>query len=255
MRAAARISLRIEREHLLLLKGLLLWSVIAFALLAAWHHGLLHQVWAQDRTGISIGITLVFTLAGASGMVELWRLSRALNHLERLETWLEHHGAIGYLRALNGCGPAPAPEGCISAHARNLETKARLGGGLAVDQRLLLESFEAELRRNHGFAWFTADLLLSLGLLGTVIGFILMLVPISGLDAADQSAIKAALGAMSEGMAVALYTTLTGLIGGLVLKVQGRLLDGGVDEMMRRTTRLCEIHVLPAIERRQSHAA
>jgi hypothetical protein len=40
-----------------------------------------------------------------------------------------------------------------------------------------------------------------------------------------------------------------------VLKVQGRLLDGGVDEMMRRTTRLCEIHVLPAIERRQSHAA
>ena len=60
---------------------------------------------------------------------------------------------------------------------------------------------------------------------------------------------------MSGGMAVALYTTLTGLIGGMLLKIQGFLLDGAVDELIRRTTRLTEVHVLPSIERMRSHAA
>jgi hypothetical protein len=59
---------------------------------------------------------------------------------------------------------------------------------------------------------------------------------------------------MSGGMAVALYTTLTGLIGGMLLKIQGFILDGAVDELVRRTTRLTEVHVLPRIERMQAHA-
>jgi hypothetical protein len=58
---------------------------------------------------------------------------------------------------------------------------------------------------------------------------------------------------MSDGMAIALYTTLCGLIGGMLLKIEGMLLDGAVDELVRRTTRLTEIHVLPALE--VSHAS
>ena len=93
-----------------------------------------------------------------------------------------------------------------------------------------------------------------MGLLGTVVGFILMLGPISALDTTDQGAIKAALGAMSSGMAVALYTTLTGLIGGMLLKIQGFLLENAVDELIHRITWLTEVHILPAIERERGHA-
>jgi hypothetical protein len=85
-----------------------------------------------------------------------------------------------------------------------------------------------------------------------VIGFILMLGPISGLDATDESAMQGALAAMSGGMAVALYTTLAGLVGGMLLKVQGFLLDGAVQELVGRTTRLTEVFVLPALERSQA---
>jgi hypothetical protein len=59
---------------------------------------------------------------------------------------------------------------------------------------------------------------------------------------------------MSGGMAVALYTTLTSLIGGLLLKAQGFLLDGTVRALLRQITQLTETHVLPAIERRRSDA-
>jgi biopolymer transport protein ExbB/TolQ len=110
------------------------------------------------------------------------------------------------------------------------------------------------LRQGHEFGWFVADLLLSLGLLGTVVGFIMMLGPIAALDATDHTAVKVALASMSGGMAVALYTTLAGLVGGMLLKIQSFLLDGAVRELIHRTTRLTEIHVLPAIERMRGDA-
>jgi hypothetical protein len=230
----------VDSEHLLLLKGLVLLSVVGFAFVGAWRYGLLHRVWRDDMTGLSVAITLVFLAATAHGSVCLLRLSRALNHLADVQ------------RAIAGDAStmsSPLPDGCVSRYIQDLHTKANLSRGRPIDQGLLIDSFEAELKQGHLFGWFIADLLLSLGLLGTVIGFILMLGPISGLDAGDHSAIKSALAAMSGGMAVALYTTLTGLIGGMLLKIQGFLLDGAVDELIRRTTRLTEVHILPTIER------
>jgi len=235
----------VDSEHLLLLKGLLLLAVVGFAFAGAWHQGLLHRAWREDMTGISVAITVVFLVATAHGSVCLLRLSRALNHLAEVQLAVAGDDPAGKLAL---------PEGCVSRYIRDLHTMACVSKG-AVDQGLLLDTFEAELKNGHLFGWFIADLLLSLGLLGTVIGFIVMLGPISGLDAGDQGAIKSALAAMSGGMAVALYTTLTGLIGGMLLKIQGFLLDGAVDELVRRTTRLTEVHILPAIEGRRGHAA
>jgi MotA/TolQ/ExbB proton channel family len=237
----------VNSEHLLLLKGLVLLAVVGFAFVAAWRYGLLHRVWREDTTGISVGITVVFLVATAQGSACLLRLSRALNHVAAVQRVIAGNDPGGEKVAL--------PDGCVSRYIRDLHTKANLSKGRPVDQGLLLDTFEAELKNGHLFGWFVADLLLSLGLLGTVIGFIVMLAPISGLDAGDQSAIKTALAAMGGGMAVALYTTLAGLIGGMLLKIQGFLLDGAVAELIRRTTRLTEVHILPTIEGTRSHAA
>jgi MotA/TolQ/ExbB proton channel family len=252
MRLERRARSRVDSRHLLLLQTLLIWMVVGVAVLAAWHYGLLQEVWRTDSTGLSLGITLVFAGTALRGSWHVLRLSRALNHVSDVERLIQPDGArqsrIGVGESL-----VELPEGCVAAHVRHLQIKARLGGGgMRLDQGLLLEAFEADLRQGQEFGWFVADLLLSLGLLGTVIGFILMLGPISGLDATDESAIKGALAAMSGGMAVALYTTLAGLVGGILLKVQGFLLDGAVQELVGRTTRLTEVFILPAIERSQS---
>jgi len=253
MRPRTRALARVDSEHLLLLKGLLLWAVIGVAFLAAWHYGLLQRVWIDDRTGLSVAITLVFLAIAARGSWHVLQLSRALNHVTDVRQAIVSSAAPETHRLRS---EDDLPEGCVTDYILTLNTKAKIGGRRSViDQSLLLDAFEADLRRGHELGWFVADLLLSLGLLGTVIGFILMLGPISGLDTSDQGAIRAALAAMSGGMAVALYTTLTGLIGGMLLKVQGFLLDGAVHELVRRTTQLTEIYVLPAIERRRSHAS
>ena len=251
MRLRNRTLVRVNSEHLLLLKALLLWAVVGVAFLAAWHYGLLQRVWIGDSTGLSVAITLVFLGVATHGSRHVLRLSRALNHVADVRETVASEVVSGNRRSWSDDLPA----GCVSDYIRSLRTKAKIGGSRALlDQSLLLDAFEADLRRGHELGWFVADLLLSLGLLGTVIGFVLMLGPMSHLDAADQSAIRAALAAMSGGMAVALYTTLAGLIGGMLLKVQGFLLDGAVQELVRRTTQLTEIYILPAIERGRSDA-
>jgi len=61
--------------------------------------------------------------------------------------------------------------------------------------------------------WFFSDALMTLGMFGTVVGFILML-------EGDITAAKLALASMSKGMGVALYTTAAGVAMGLLLKIQ-----------------------------------
>ncbi|MGH6914798.1 MAG: MotA/TolQ/ExbB proton channel family protein [Geminicoccales bacterium] len=254
MRLESRGLARVDSEHLLLLKGLLLWIVVAFAVVVAWSYGLLQLVWTTDTTGISVGITLAFLVAAAQGSRHVLQLSRALNHLGAVQCAIARRGEVLQLPRILTKN-VDLPKGCVADYIAGLHTKARLSGTRAVlDQALLLESFETELRQGHEFGWFVADLLLSLGLLGTVVGFIMMLGPIAALDATDHGAIRAALASMGGGMAVALYTTLTGLIGGMLLKIQSFLLDGAVRELIHRTTRLTEIYVLPAIERMRGDA-
>ena len=88
-----------------------------------------------------------------------------------------------------------------------------------------LDLLQDELSNRHALGYLAVDILLKLGLTGTVIGFILMLLPIGEITDFDPQILQKLLGTMSGGMAVALYTTLTGLVTSMLLKFQYFLLD------------------------------
>jgi biopolymer transport protein ExbB/TolQ len=69
-------------------------------------------------------------------------------------------------------------------------------------------------------AWFVSELCLSLGMIGTVIGFIQMLAGFSSLNIGNVSSMQSLVVNMGYGMATALYTTLAGLIFGNILKIE-----------------------------------
>ncbi len=87
-----------------------------------------------------------------------------------------------------------------------------------------IDVLESHLAQKLTHGWFAADIILKIGLLGTIIGFILMLAPIKDLAAFDAASLQKAIQDMSGGMAVALYTTLAGLIGNVLLRLQYQLL-------------------------------
>jgi hypothetical protein len=79
-----------------------------------------------------------------------------------------------------------------------------------------------------------------------------MLAPIAGLDAADRASVKSSMGLMSDGMAVAMYTTLTGLIGSILLQTQYYMLDGATANLFGLATDLTEVFVVSELEREQN---
>ncbi len=83
----------------------------------------------------------------------------------------------------------------------------------------ITESDIDEYSRKSEVGWFVADALLTLGMIGTVVGFIYMLSTI-GLTTVSAATIPIVLAKMSTGMSTALYTTATGLICSLLLKIQ-----------------------------------
>ena len=102
----------------------------------------------------------------------------------------------------------------------------------------ILETVGDDLGNKHAAGHFIADLLLKLGLTGTVIGFILMLLPIGEIEQFDPSLMRQLLSAMSGGMAVALYTTLAGLVTSTLLKMQYYLLDSALTNLINRLSLL-----------------
>ena len=70
--------------------------------------------------------------------------------------------------------------------------------------------------------WFVAETCMAIGMMGTVLGFILMLgsSDLGSIDPSDVEGMKNVIGHLARGMATALLTTLTGLIVSVSLRTQ-----------------------------------
>ncbi len=86
--------------------------------------------------------------------------------------------------------------------------------------------------------WFLAGLVIKLGLLGTVIGFVLMLGSVSGLESLDIGDVKQLMQQMTQGMGIAMNTTMVGLVSSMLLGIQYLLLDRSADRFVVETINL-----------------
>ena len=75
--------------------------------------------------------------------------------------------------------------------------------------------------KKSDIGWFVSDMLLTLGMIGTVAGFIYMLsTSFSEMDPQNVISMQGVLAKMGAGMSTALYTTAAGLVCSLLLKLQ-----------------------------------
>ena len=79
-----------------------------------------------------------------------------------------------------------------------------------------------EIKTSNESSWFIAETCMAIGMMGTVLGFILMLGSsnLASIDPNDVEGMKNVIGQLASGMATALLTTLTGLIVSVSLRTQ-----------------------------------
>jgi hypothetical protein len=87
--------------------------------------------------------------------------------------------------------------------------------------------------KNSETGWFVSDILLTLGMIGTVAGFIYMLsTSFAEVNFESIGTVHGVLASMGTGMSTALYTTASGLICSLLLKLQLYNLTSRLDFMI-----------------------
>jgi len=202
-------------RYLLLLR-FALFNLAAFAFLGmAWTQSWIAQVVLADQTGLSIAILAVFTAGLALCAAKVWRVSTELNCL-RDATACKGSWAISYLREIRG---RSAGSRAIMASALRAKVFVRI----AVVRNI-------------------ANSLVLLGLIGTVLGFIIALSGVDARAASDVTAISPMVSRLLSGMSVALYTTLVGAVLNLWLTVNYQLLSSGAVALVTTLIGLGESH-------------
>jgi len=102
----------------------------------------------------------------------------------------------------------------------------------------IIEIHADAVRSPAELGWFFVDLAVRLGLLGTIIGFILIFASLDNIDIEGGDDLKNLLIAMSGGMGTALYTTLTGLIGASLLSFQYLILSRQSEHLIAQLLRI-----------------
>lgn len=242
------------RDYLPLLKWLLLMVLTAFGFLVLWYFGLVQTVVALDNTRVSIIILGVFALTSLHCLYQTVVVSRELVAARKVREAITSSGsaalttdATGQVKTTQGETLVPS---VVTSYIRNLMAKARTLGSGTFDQTLLLRSLADQLRSREKLGLFISESLLRLALLGTAIGFILMLVPLAELNAFDVDTLRQTLAGMSDGMGIALTITVAGIATALLLKLEYYLLDEAIADLFREVTEVTEVHVIPTFERR-----
>jgi len=196
---------------------LLIVGVILFGTYLLWFYGLIHHLVEKDITYLSSIIIFIFAVITLYLGVASWRLSRQIYFSHNLDQDKSNNQnfTAEYLLLLDW------------------QRKQK-----ANEAESLLARLVEKIHRGHSTGWFYSDILMRLGLIGTVIGFVLMLSTVYQLKDNDVQALQQLLGTMGSGMQVALYTTLAGLSTAMLVSIQCQWLDYCADGLVSKIIRL-----------------
>ena len=194
--------------YLVLMQWFILAGLIGFGVFMAWDTGLLPNMLASDNTRLSIIILILFFVA-------------CLHCCER-SVFLSRQFCILHSRLHSQKSP-------ISEYFQQSSGKDE------QDLVLLTEVLGEKIRGQHQIGWFITSALIKLGLLGTVIGFMLMLGSLDSIQSMDLEQVQVLMQSMTQGMKIALNTTLLGLGSSLLLGAQYLYLDRRADQLLALT--------------------
>jgi hypothetical protein len=205
-------------RYLLLLRFVLV-NLIAGALLAAaWLRGWVDMVLAGDSTNLIYVIALVFAFGLVTCASRVLQTSAELNQVKEAR---------------------PRSSSVVARYLDTIESRDGHSRAIAGSSlKLKLGNRIAPIRHVAGSLVF-------LGLIGTVVGFIIALSGVEPDAAADVKSIGPMVSTLISGMSVALYTTLVGAILNIWLMLNYRLLENGTVKLLTAIVDLGERHGSP----------
>lgn len=232
-------------------RALVLWVVWAAAAIIIYLGLYLDtDVWSfvqRDPSRITWAIIGLFGMGVATSFVLTILLTFESVKVDELENIAKRDGWLGIQEA--------SKKGCVAEFFRSLRTIVNNNGELNIEALVDVE-FSIYQRTAHALE-IIGNLLITLGLIGTVAGLTLTLTGLtSSLDALgqDQAQLLSGLRGAMSGMGTAFYTTLLGaVLGGVLLRIFAHIDENGVESLEDTLTRVCLVYCSsdfkPSLER------
>ncbi len=243
-----------EGEHHLLLSWLILTGLIAFGLYLSWQESVLHLLYNGDKSYISLAISFIYFLITLHCAKRIWYISNQVNVTNEVNQLIINEknlelNIIDDIVNLNdnrSLPPSIATEYIHDLVARANNQMVHSDENISKGSELI-EVYTSRLKGPDEIGWFATDSMIKLGLLGTIIGFILMLGSVVNVTEFDVTTMQKILAHMSSGMGTALYTTMAGLVCSLLATAQYQMLDRNIDELINTLKHLAQIHIIPRL--------
>ncbi len=238
-------------RHQLFLQWLVFFCALAFSLWLAWEFGVLSDILQRDPTRICYVICLLFLGTTVHSGVRTFFISQQLNligEVTRTASEIDEPPQLDGDRVLLRKQPLRAS--LPADYLRSILLRYQANGSAAelqLEHTQLADILAERARGQHEIGWFISNLCLKLGLLGTVIGFVMMLGSITTMESLDISDVQTLLSRMTLGMGVALNTTLVGLAANVLLGFQYLMLDRGADMLVSHTVHYAQTAVIPRL--------
>ena len=222
------------------LRWVLLMALIAVAAVVSYDYGRLNYLFGADKSKITVLIAVLYV--GFSGHC-LWILVELSREYRRALQIKDMLATSSKLPAL------PLGNGLIDRYVADVIRSREHPSEVEGNAHLLIMSLGASFRRRTKIGTYGTDLLYKLGMLGTMVGFVLMLNSMGDLSSFDVDTLRGALQQMIAGMAVSLLTTIAGLIGGILLRLEYNVADALVTDISQTTVSFTEVSLLPLLAR------
>lgn len=222
------------------LKWALFIALVAVGSVVSYDYGLLTYLFVADESRITVLIAVLFVAFSGHCLWILVELSR------------EYRSAMAWKARLSTSTVAPEPPtgtGLVDRFVADLIRSREHPAEMEGNAHLLMMSLGASFRRRSRIGTYGTDLLYKLGMLGTMVGFVMMLNSMGDLANFDVDTLRGALQKMIAGMAVSLLTTIAGLIGGILLRIEYNIADALVTDISQTTVSFTEVSLLPLLAR------
>ena len=228
------------RDHKLFLNWLLTFSLIFFFFYILYDNNIIQHLLSADRSYITTIIFSAFFIISMHCDFYTFLVSCELNKAHIIKKNLLKDDVK--LRLIDDhlilSSKGEMSDGIVSQYFKDLINLKKKGN---TESAQILDIYIKKVNAYFEFGWFSADIMLKLGLIGTVIGFIIMLGSLSDITTFDVSLLQGVLTTMGSGMGVALYTTLSALVTGVLIALQYFNLENGCEELFSVLNQVSEV--------------
>ena len=202
-----------------ILKLALVNSVGFFLLGYAYMVGLVDVVLEADKTNLSILIAGVFGVGVLASFVTSWRIYRDMPWASYVDddlywNWRPDSEVDRYMEAIDGHG--------------------------ALSRHILIQDMKMRFVQKTSFLRYLAGFLVILGLIGTVVGFVIALSAVEPSKVSDVTKIGPMISTLISGMSTALYTTLLGAVFNIWITINAATLSSALVNLASSIVQLGE---------------